>query len=134
MNELKAVKETISLGCVMSGYDYMNVSITGEENIVILMHADYGDTVERVERALTAEQTAAFTDKVMQYLLAIYNDTGIKGFLIERVIYDETNDIDMLMGHNEEEHEVYIELNGESVTIVLEQLEKIMSLIQKHSK
>lgn len=121
----------VSLGCVISGTDYVNVGVTAEENISILMHADYGETVERVERQLTPEQTAAFTDRVMQYLLAIYNNTGVVGYLIERVVYDEENDIDLRMGHNEEEHEIFIELNGESVVIVLEQLEKIMDLIQK---
>ncbi|AEZ50261.1 hypothetical protein BCPG3_086 [Bacillus phage BCPG3] len=131
MKELKAVVEMVSLGCVISGTDYVNVGVTAEENISILMHADYGETVERVERQLTPEQTAAFTDRVMQYLLAIYNDTGVVGYLIERVVYDEENDIDLRMGHNEEEHEIFIELNGESVVIVLEQLEKIMDLIQK---
>ncbi|OTZ47933.1 hypothetical protein [Bacillus thuringiensis] len=131
MKELKAVVEMVSLGCVISGTDYVNVGVTAEENISILMHADYGETVERVERQLTPEQTAAFTDRVMQYLLAIYNNTGVVGYLIERVVYDEENDIDLRMGHNEEEHEIFIELNGESVVIVLEQLEKIMDLIQK---
>ncbi|ANM46211.1 hypothetical protein BELINDA_285 [Bacillus phage Belinda] len=131
MKELKAVVEMVSLGCVISGTDYVNVGVTAEENISILMHSDYGETVERIERQLTPEQTAAFTDRVMQYLLAIYNDTGVVGYLIERVVYDEENDIDLRMGHNEEEHEIFIELNGESVVIVLEQLEKIMDLIQK---
>ncbi|AMW62750.1 hypothetical protein DIGNKC_281 [Bacillus phage DIGNKC] len=131
MKELKAVVEMVSLGCVISGTDYVNVGVTAEENISILMHSDYGETVERIERQLTPEQTAAFTDRVMQYLLSIYNDTGVVGYLIERVVYDEENDIDLRMGHNEEEHEIFIELNGESVVIVLEQLEKIMDLIQK---
>ncbi|ANI24899.1 hypothetical protein SMUDGE_280 [Bacillus phage Smudge] len=131
MKELKAVVEMVSLGCVCSGTDYMNVGVTAEENISILMHDDMGEMVERIERQLTPEQTAAFTDKIMQLLLSMYQNTGVMGNMIERIVHDEENDIDLRIGHDVEEQEVLIELNGTGVILVLEQIEKIMDLIQK---
>ncbi|AUV57916.1 hypothetical protein HONESTABE_279 [Bacillus phage HonestAbe] len=131
MKELKAVVEMVSLGCVCSGTDYMNVGVTAEENISILMHDDMGETVERIERQLTPEQTAAFTDKIMQLLLSMYQNTGVMGNMVERIVHDEINDIDLRIGHDVEEQEVLIELNGTGVILVLEQIEKIMGLIQK---
>ncbi|AHZ10301.1 hypothetical protein BI004_gp283 [Bacillus phage NotTheCreek] len=131
MKELKAVVEMVSLGCVCSGTDYMNVGVTAEENISILMHDDMGETVERIERQLTPEQTAAFTDKIMQLLLSMYQNTGVMGNMVERIVHDEINDIDLRIGHDVEEQEVLIELNGTGVILVLEQIEKIMDLIQK---
>ncbi|ALA46695.1 hypothetical protein DIRTYBETTY_290 [Bacillus phage DirtyBetty] len=131
MKELKAVVEMASLGCVCSGTDYMNVGVTAEENISILMHDDMGETVERIERQLTPEQTAAFTDKIMQLLLSMYQNTGVMGNMVERIVHDEINDIDLRIGHDVEEQEVLIELNGTGVILVLEQIEKIMDLIQK---
>ncbi|ASR78852.1 hypothetical protein AARONPHADGERS_292 [Bacillus phage AaronPhadgers] len=131
MKELKAVVEMVSLGCVCSGTDYMNVGVTAEENISILMHDDMGETVERIERQLTPEQTAAFTDKIMQLLLSMYQNTGVMGNMVERIVHDEVNDIDLRIGHDVEEQEVLIELNGTGVVLVLEQIEKIMDLIQK---
>ncbi|ULF49192.1 hypothetical protein [Bacillus phage Darren] len=131
MKELKAVVEMVSLGCVCSGTDYMNVGVTAEENISILMHDDMGETVERIERQLTPEQTATFTDKIMQLLLSMYQNTGVMGNMVERIVHDEINDIDLRIGHDVEEQEVLIELNGTGVILVLEQIEKIMDLIQK---
>ncbi|ANH50635.1 hypothetical protein SALINJAH_278 [Bacillus phage SalinJah] len=131
MKELKAVVEMVSLGCVASGCDYMNVGITAEENISILMHDDMGETVERIERQLTAEQTASFTDKITQLLLSMYQNTGVMGNMVERVVHDEENDVDLRIGHDVEMQEVLIELNGTGVILVLEQIEKIMDLIQK---
>ncbi|AMW61433.1 hypothetical protein NIGALANA_289 [Bacillus phage Nigalana] len=131
MKELKAVVEMVSLGCVCSGTDYMNVGVTAEENISILMHDDMGETVERIERQLTPEQTAAFTDKITQLLLSMYQNTGVMGNMVERILHDEINDIDLRIGHDVEEQEVLIELNGTGVILVLEQIEKIMDLIQK---
>ncbi|AMW62591.1 hypothetical protein BI001_gp093 [Bacillus phage Zuko] len=131
MKELKAVVEMVSLGCVCSGTDYMNVGVTAEENISILMHDDMGETVERIERQLTPEQTASFTDKITQLLLSMYQNTGVYGNLAERIVHDEENDIDLRIGHDVEQQEVLIELNGSGVILVLEQIEKIMDLIQK---